>query len=368
MSPYRSRNHGSRFPQTMFCKNDKAAPAIIMDTISLDITSVQVMPLNPMDLTVDERLCCAINWMCCGDLGCAPIGGACCPEWYCNPGYTCCEEPYYCCPAHSSLSPPPAPSVASNSYSAGGCILQGVNVSGNLDCNDNQNKSNVAKTVGVNRALFICCIAIATLFLMVKADDESAGGCTINGKNQGHVACRNDNNVKDGAAPSLNVVDLRWLVALCIILNLGILVGADSAGGCIFDGSTVQNVTCNGNNNNNSSDTNQSSSSSSGLSAGDIAGISLGAISATIALLSLFATIVNKDAVVGPDRIPVRRFKRAPCYRIVEGCTLFFGCGCLEGLEARMGRFLQRGRMWRVWEQEVPPAYNPGTWDGHNKG
>ena len=311
--------------------------------------------------------------MCCGDLGCAPVGGACCASWYCYPGYSCCEGPEYCCPTDSSTSTPaPAPAPA-DSYSAGGCIFEGVTVSGNVDCNGNSNTQNVAGTVRVNHALLVSCIAIVALFLMVKGD-ENAGGCVVNGGDQsGIVDCSgNTNNVNEepGVASSLNV-DLRFLAVLCIILNLFNFVGADTVGGCIVNGGTVQNLNCSGNtqntiNNSTSAQATPSSSGSSdGLSPGALAGIALASVSVAIALLTLFASIVNNDAVVGTNRTPIRRFKRAPVYRIIEGCTLLFGCGTLGALERAMGRFVERGGQWHSWE-DVPPAY-PGPVSPYSK-
>lgn len=312
--------------------------------------------------------------MCCGDLGCAPVGSDCCPSWFCYPGYTCCDD--YCCPTESSATTAPASAETEQPYSnVGGCNLNGDTISGTVNCNGNKNTQNSAGTLRVNHILLVCCIATVALFLLVNGDNNT-GGCSFSGGNVSDVNCNgNTNNVnepKPNVASSLSAMDMRWLMILCIILNLGLFVGADSAGGCVINGGDVQNLNCSGNTQNNINgnvtiqpSTAPSNEYSNGLSPGAIVGIALAAVSVAIALLAFGAAIVNKDAVVGPDRQPVRHFKRVALYRIVEGCTLLFGCGTLGGLERAMGRFVQRGGKWHAWEEDVPPY--PGVMEAHNK-
>ena len=208
---------------------------------------------------------------------------------------------------------------------------------------------------------------MAACFVTVVRGDTNVGGCNFNGGNQSGVTCSgntNDVNDKPNTASGVSV-DLRWLAFLCILFNLGLMAGADTAGGCIIDGGNVQNFSCNNNTqtniNGNGTVINQSSgdATSSVLSPGAIAGIVLASLSVLIALLSFFASIVNKDAVVGEDRTPVRFFKRAPLYRIVEGCTLLFGCGTLGRLERSMGAFIQRGGKWHYWinQNAITPPF-----------
>jgi hypothetical protein len=191
---------------------------------------------------------------------------------------------------------------------------------------------------------------------MANGDEQNAGGCIINGGNQSSVACSNDTNDVKNLAGGLKL-DLRWLVFLCIMLNLGFVVAADeTAGGCIINGATVNTLNCSGNTQNDIGTI--SPATSNGLSDGDIAGIVIGAISAMIALLTLMATIVNKYAVIGTNRTPLGHFKRAPLYRIVEGCTFLFGCGTLDGVETAMRGFVERGGLRSHW---VLPEYNAGA-------
>lgn len=223
---------------------------------------------------------------------------------------------------------------------------------GTVNCNDDKN--NTAEHVRVNHSLLVFCIALAALCLMVNGDQQNAGGCIINGGNQSSVTCSNDTDVVKNAAGAPVTVDLRWLAFLCIMLTF--VVGADdTAGGCIINGGAVNNLNCSGNTQNDNG-TSSTAGTSDGLSGGEIAGIAIGAVSAVIALLSLWAAIANRHAVIGPNRIPLGYFKRAPLYRVVEGCTLLFGCGTLPGLEAAMAGFVQRGAIWSHW---VPPEY-PG--------
>lgn len=192
---------------------------------------------------------------------------------------------------------------------------------------------------------------------MVRGDDQSAGGCIYNGGNQTGGNCSgNTNNVNP--KPSIAAgfkVDLRLLALLYILLNLGFVLGDQTAGGCIYNGGDQQGSVCNNNNNTqslapvSSATPVASSDSTQGLPPGALAGIVVAAVTAFINLMALAATLMDRGAAVG--HTPVNAFKRAYLYRLVEGCTLGFGCGCFSGLEHWMGEFLERGDKWR-WAKE----------------
>jgi len=204
--------------------------------------------------------------------------------------------------------------------------------------------------------MLICCIALVAWVVMVRGDD-SAGGCIFNGGNQSDTNCiGNTNGVAPKPSSASGVgVNLRWLALLCIVLNLGLAVRADNVvsgpvAGCVFSGGTVQGVNCVNNSVNGASPASASTStpppdSGNGLSGGAIAGIVLGVLPALAALLAIGAMIIRSDATVeeGQNRTPIRHFKREPGYRIVEGCTLGFGCGALGSLERGMGNWVKSG-------------------------
>jgi hypothetical protein len=196
------------------------------------------------------------------------------------------------------------------------------------------------------------------MVLMVRGDDQSAGGCIYNGGNQTGGNCSgNTNNVnpKPSIAAALKV-DFRLLALLYILLNLGFVLGDQTAGGCIYNGGDQQGSDCNNNTSSqslapvSSAAPVASSNSTQGLPPGALAGIAVAAVTAFINLMALAATLMDRGATVD-GHTPVNAFKRAYLYRLVEGCTLGFGCGCFSGLEHWMGEFLERGDKWH-WANE----------------
>jgi hypothetical protein len=87
---------------------------------------------------------------------------------------------------------------------------------------------------------------------MIRAD--SAGGCINNGGTQQNVNCSNNVNNAPGNSNPNNAgninIDLRWIVILYILFSIGFVLADDSTGGCINNGGNQSNVNCSNNTNN----------------------------------------------------------------------------------------------------------------------
>ena len=260
--------------------------------------------------------------------------------------------------------------TSGNNNNAGGCVVNGRSQSiVNDDSNLNRPARSLAGTVRINHLLLVGCIILVAWVVMVRGDNNSAGGCNFLGGNNTDTNCNNNNNgVPKASTASTAGVDFRWLALLCIVLNLGVIVGADDVssgpvGGCQFNGGTVQGVNCANNTVINSpASTPDAGSGGTGLSGGAIAGIVLGVLPALAALLAIGAMIVHRDATVmeGKNRTLLRHFKREPWYRIVEGCTLGFGCHSLRSLERCMANWvIKGGKRMSLHEMETEAATPP---------
>lgn len=241
-------------------------------------------------------------------------------------------------PAGTGASPgiPTGTASPTSNGSDSQCIFNGGNQS-NINC-----VKSATSTVRVNHIVFACCIAITTAIFTVtgKHSSESIG------RNQGSTRrVRNDTKRTTNAGFRIN---RRWLALLFIVANLGLVTGASICG---FNGGNQKDVNCTDVAVPDTNDANRS------LSAGDIGAIAIGSFSALITLLTFLALVINKDAVVGPNQTPVKHFRRVPIYRIVEGCTLLFGCGTWRGIERAMADFIQRGGKWHNLPVADVPVY-----------
>ena len=239
--------------------------------------------------------------------------------------------------------------------SGGGCIFQGGNQS-NIICNNNSNTNvhGIAGRVTVNHNLLFACIVIAASLLLVSGNPDSAGGCIYINATQENVNCNGNTNNANPSKPSradtINV-NLRWIVIIYVLISISFVMADDSAGGCIIHGGTQINSSCNNNTNNSNAQITTGGSDHS-LSSGELAGIVIGSITALITLLTTGAVILNPHVMV--DKKPLWHYHRALAYKLAEGSTLGFGCGCCLWLERAVRRFVKAGGLWS-WARTAPP-------------
>jgi hypothetical protein len=234
-----------------------------------------------------------------------------------------------------------APTSHSN-VGSGGCIFNGGNLTG-IICGNNTNSpivSNPAGIIRVNYSLLICCIVLAIVVVVVRGD--TAGGCIINGGNQSGVSCNNNvvTNVATRAGFIAQLPVLQWTAIVSVLLCVGLVMGDDTAGGCVINNGTQNGFTCD-----NNTVHALATSNNHGLSPAEIAGIVGGSLAGVIALLTLGASFMNPKAEVAGKS--VWEYRRAVVYRIVEGCTFGFGCGCLSRLKRKVETYVEIGGIWK---------------------
>lgn len=278
----------------------------------------------------------------------------------------------------AGTGPDTATGTPTANANSGGCIFEGGNQT-NIVCGNNTNapppvvaEHSMARNVRLNHVVFLSCLAIAAAFLLVSAD-TSVGGCIINGTNQNGVTCNgNTNNAGDtpsggttssavvkpssGGSIGIDVSLLHWVAILYIILNIGLVMGSDSVGGCVISGTDQQNVTCDGNTNAGTA------AMAHELSPGEIAGLVLGCVAGVAALVTIGAALVNPTTEVRNTEgcnTPVWHYRRAILYKFVEGATLGFGCGCCGRLQTWALGFVGSGKTWG-WAVR-PRAGGPGV-------
>lgn len=236
---------------------------------------------------------------------------------------------------------------------SGGCIFEGGNNTGVI-CGNNSNSPlevhSGARKPRLNYSVLFICVALAVTLITVNAD-TNVGGCIINGTDQSGITCDNNNNnpgetptssptvkVQSAGIRQMNGGYVPWIVILCILFNIGLVVGDTNVGGCIIGGTDQQNVNCDNNTNDGSTTANHR------LSAGEIVGIVLGSITLLVGLLAAGATILNPRTAV--RNIPLWHYRRALVYKLLEGVTLGFGCGSLIGLETWAQHYVGAGDLW----------------------